>query len=495
MDPAHLNAGPRIEPPGHYDVAILGAGPAGAAAAIEAAALGLRGVIIDEQAVAGGQVYRIAPGVVQSRPDHDRTDGDRLRADLAASNSELCLAHRVWHVERTQDQWLVHALGPAGPRTIGATALIVATGAQERHVPFAGWERPGVMGLAAATLLLKAQRVLPGRNVVVAGAGPLLLVVAKAIVEGGGRVVAVVDAHPRGAWFKDVAAVLSRPGLVARGLGWVRTLRTHGVPLLHGHRLLAVEGDAPALRATIVRVDRDGRPAANPRSTQFACDAVCCGYGLMPATDVTRLVGATHAFDPARGGWHVVVDDDQRCDVARLYAAGDGAGVAGAAAAPWQGRLAAMAVARDLARDVARIDAASHAARAAPAKRERMRTARFGGAMTRIANVGDGAIAAIAPDLIMCQCERLTRATLDAAIAGGCATINELRAATRCGMGPCGGRLCEDAVARLIGLTAGRTRVDVGQATGRPPLRPVDIGALAGEFDYEALPIAAPAPL
>ncbi|MEO8751536.1 MAG: FAD/NAD(P)-binding oxidoreductase, partial [Casimicrobiaceae bacterium] len=303
MDTSRLNGGPHGDAPGQYDVAILGAGPAGAAAAIEAATLGLRVVIIDEQTAAGGQVYRVAPGVMLSRSDHDRTDGDRLRADLAASSVEHCFAHRVWHIERAQDQWLVHALGPMGPRTIGATALIVATGAQERHVPFAGWERSGVMGLAAATVQLKAQRVLPGRNVIVAGTGPLLLVVAKAIVEGGGRVVAVVDARSRGAWFTPLAGLLSRPDLVARGFGWVRTLRAQGVPLLHGHRLMAVEGDAPALRATVVRVERDGRPAANSRTTEFACDAVCCGYGLMPATDVTRLLGATHAFDPERGGW------------------------------------------------------------------------------------------------------------------------------------------------------------------------------------------------
>ena len=84
---------------------------------------------------------------------------------------------------------------------------------------------------------------------------------------------------------------------------------------------------------------------------------------------------------------------------------------------------------------------------------------------------------------------------LDSAIDDGCATLNELKAATRCGMGPCGGRLCEDTAARLIALRTGRTRIDVGQATGRPPLRPVDLDALAGEFDYDALPMPAPAPL
>jgi thioredoxin reductase len=385
----------------------------------------------------------------------------------------------------------VHALSRDGASSLQGAALIVANGAQERHLPFAGWERPGVMGLAAATVILKAQRVLPGRRVVVAGAGPLLLVVAKAIAEGGGRVVAIVDAHPRRAWLASVAALASRPDLVARGAGWVAALRRRRVPMLHGHRLHGVSGDAASLRAQVVPVDRNGGLRAGATPIELECDAVCCGYGLMPATDVTRLVGAAHDYDAGRGGWHASIDADQRCNLPRLYASGDVAGVVGAAAAPWQGRIAALAAALDL----GRIDSRMHELRCADAKRARDRASRFGAAMTRLASIGDGAVASIANDVIMCQCEGLTRAKLETAIDDGCATLNDLRAATRCGMGPCGGRLCEDAAARLVAMRTGRTREAVGQPTGRPPLRPVALDALAGEFDYDALPIAAPSPL
>jgi bacterioferritin-associated ferredoxin len=325
----------------------------------------------------------------------------------------------------------------------------------------------------------------------VAGAGPLLLVVAKSIIEAGGHVVAVVDAHPRRAWFANAAALASRPDLVARGMGWLNALRTHDVPMFHGHALRSVSGDDSSLLATVAPVERDGRSRVDATSIELLCDAVCCGYGLMPATEVTRLVGASHAYDADRGGWHAIVDDDQRCDRPHLYAAGDGAGVVGAAAAPWQGRIAAMAATRDL----GRIDERAQNARSASAKQARDRASRFGAAMTRLANVGDGAIASIPAEVTMCQCEGLTRATLEAAIDDGCATLNDLKAATRCGMGPCGGRLCVDAAARLIAMRTGRTRADVGQATGRPPLRPVDLDTLAGDFDYAALPIAAPSPL
>ena len=161
-----------------HDVIVLGAGPAGAAAAIEAARLGLSVVVIDEAREAGGQVYRIAPGVRARSASPERTTGDTLRAALAAAQVDRRLGHRVWHIERSDDAFLVHAVGNAGPLTLSGRAMIVAGGALERHVPIPGWDRAGVIGLAGATVLLKAQGMLPGHNVVVAGAGPLLLAVA-----------------------------------------------------------------------------------------------------------------------------------------------------------------------------------------------------------------------------------------------------------------------------------------------------------------------------
>lgn len=481
-----------------FDLAVLGAGPAGAAAAEEGAALGLGTVVIDEQDAAGGQVHRTALGVAALRDDAERAKGDALRAALAASGAECRFGRRAWHLEHRDGLWRVHTLADArGPdavpasEAVSARALVIATGAFERHVPFPGWERPGVIGLAAATTLVKAQRVLPGREVVVAGAGPLLLLVAKSIVEGGGRVAAVVDARARGDWIASLPGAALRPDLVATGLGWRRALAAHGVPMLSGHRIVRVDGDTPALRAEVLAVDRDGAflRAAQPRV--IACDTLCVGYGLLPATDATRLAGAAHRFDASRGAWCAQVDDDQRSDRPRLYVAGDGAGIAGAAAAPWAGRVAACAAALDL----GRIDARTHRGRTARAKRSRDRAARFGAAMARLANVGNGAHAGIDASTVVCACESVDRASIDAAVDAGALTLNEIRSATRCGMGPCGGRLCEDAAARLASLRSGRTRIELGQPTGRPPLRPVDLDSLAGGFDYGSLPIGVPAPL
>jgi len=473
------------------DVIILGAGPAGAAAAVEAARRGLKVLLVDEAVAAGGQVYRIAPGIRARDATPEREAGDAIRASLAASRVDARFGHRVWQVERNAASFAVHTVNATGPVTLTARALIVAGGAVERHIPIDGWDRPGVMGLAGATVLLKAQCMLPGRDVVVAGAGPLLLAVAAGIVHGGGRVAAVVDLQPRSRWLRDWRSLASRPDLLARGARWMATLLASRTPMLHGSALRRIEGDPVVSAVVVTRLDAVGAVVADGVERTIACDAVCLGFGLHPATDITRLLGAAHAFDAAHGGWHVVTDEHQSTSIAGLFVCGDAAGIAGAAAAPWSGRVAAVAVDRHL----GRVSAAEALSAVTPMVAKRDRAARFGRAMTQVAEGGDGIVLAIAPETPVCLCEQVSRATIDAAVDAGATTLSEVKSATRCGMGPCGGRLCEDAAARLIALRTGTTRAAVGMATGRPPLRPVALDHLAGEFDYDALPIAQPSPL
>jgi len=473
------------------DVIVLGAGPAGAAAAVEAARRGLKVLVLDEAAAAGGQVYRIAPGIRARDATPESEAGDALRAALAAARVDARLGHRVWQVERNVASFAVHAVSDAGPVTLTARALIVAGGAVERHIPIDGWDRPGVIGLAGATVLLKAQGMLPGRNVVVAGAGPLLLAVASGIVHGGGKVAAVVDLQPRLRWLRDWPSLASRPDLLARGARWMAALLASRTPMLHASALGRIDGNPVVTGVVVTQLDGAGRVVAGAPERIIACDAVCLGFGLQPATDITRVLGAAHAFDAARGGWHVVTDQHQSTSIAGLFVCGDAAGIAGAAAAPWSGRVAAMAVDRHL----GRVSAAEALSAAMPMYAKRDRAARFGQAMTQVAAGGDGLIAAMAPTTPVCLCEQVSRATIDAAVDAGATTLNEVKSATRCGMGPCGGRLCEDAAARLIALRTGTTRAEVGMATGRPPLRPVALDQLAGDFDYDALPIAQPSPI
>ncbi|CAD5248952.1 Thioredoxin reductase [Bosea sp. 62] len=469
-----------------YDLIVLGAGPAGAAAAIKARSLGLRVAVIDEAQAAGGQVYRApSPALTATLPDADRTKGDQLRAKLAASGAVLYANHRAWSLT---PGFSVIAIGPDGPLTLEAPNLIVAAGAVERHIPVTGWTLPGVIGLAGATILLKAHGVLPGRRVVVAGSGPLLLLVASKIVAAGGEVAAVVDAAPRSGWLVRAGAMLARPDLMAKGAGWLLALLKARVPIHSGSAIRRVHGTDGIEAVTIGPVDRDWRPVGNAERTVRA-DAVCLGYGLLPATEVTRLLGAEHRYEPELGGWVPAVDASLQTSVPGLFVAGDGAGVRGADAAPLSGELAALGVisrlglGSDLASEAGKIEAAWH------------RSARFGAAMSALAMPPPGAAEMIAAGTTVCRCEGLARATLDAAIATGARTLADLKAMTRCGMGPCGGRVCGEAAAMLIGAATGWDRATIGQPSARPPLRSVPLAAITGAFDYDDLPIPAPAPL
>jgi thioredoxin reductase/bacterioferritin-associated ferredoxin len=471
-----------------YDAIVIGAGPAGAAAALTCSELGLSTLLLDEQDAAGGQIWR-APSVGAAQAGgSDSAEGAALRRRLADSRVVCRFGRRVWLVEPA---FIVHSTVDDALEQAAAPAVIVANGAIERHWPVAGWTLPGVFGLAAATVLLKSFRVLPGKRVVVAGAGPLLPLVAHLILKAGGSIAAVVDANPARAWIAKPAALLSRPDLLARGTWWRASMALRGVPWLFRHAIRRIEGTSDVAGVTVSAVDHDWAPAPAENERRIACDAVCMGFGLTPATEITRLLGAQHGYDAARGGWCPTLDQNQATTLPGLYACGDGAGVLGAAAAPARGELAALGVTRYL----GRLTDAEFERRTARPRRRLARAAKFGRAMTMLTVPPAGAAAAIDRDAIVCRCELLSRATLDLAIAEGAVTLNELKATTRCGMGPCGGRICEEAAAHIIAARTGKRRADLQPATARPPLRPLPLAALGPELDYADLPLPEPAPL
>jgi len=477
--------------PQPVDVLVIGAGPAGARAALRAQACGLDVVLVDENHDAGGQVWRPIPSgfarASGSTPSTDARDGDAMRAELRRAGVRCLFGHKLWNVGTNLRADLI---GPEGSVSWQPRALIVATGTNERVVPFPGWTLPGVIGLAAATIFLKSQNMLPGRRTVVAGAGPLLLAVATGILKAGGEVVAVLDLASRGDWLRTLPSLVGRPDLLWQGLQWQATLRTAGVPVLYRHGIRSVEAVGPGFQIRSQRVDASGHPVADAAAPVFSADAVTVGHGLVPGTDVTRLLRARHRYAVEQGGWIAVADADGRTSAAGLYVAGDGAGIAGAAAAGAHGELAALACAHDL----GRLDAATHARERDRLQSSWRTSARFGHAMAGLMALRDGSVAGIAPDTVVCRCEDVTRAEIDAAAHDGARDMNQLKAWTRCGMGPCQGRSCGDVAGALLALHVG-SREAVGCFTGRAPLRPVSLAEVAGEYSYADIPIPKAAPL
>ena len=468
------------------DLVVLGAGPAGSAAALAAVQAGLNVVLVDENHAPGGQVYRPSPPTFASEAAH-RDPGAILRARVAESSVRTAFSHQVWSVS---PGFRVDAIGPDGPVSWQARGLVVATGTTERVVPFPGWTTPGVIGLAGATIALKAQHGLPGARPVIAGCGPLLLAVAGSILEAGGRVAAIVDIAGPSNWARLGPSAPRRPDLVGQATRWSAAIWRNRVPVLRRHGIAAVEPLGDGLLVRTQPVDEAGRPIPDTTGPSIETDALAVGHGLVPNTEITRLLGTEHAYSAAAGGWTATRDALGRSTVPGLYIAGDGAGITGAKPAAYEGQLAGLAAAADL----GGLAATTAEARAGGPRRKLGWTAPFGAAVARLLALREGQVDAIPTNVTVCRCEDITRAEIDAAIRDGARDVNQLKAWTRCGMGPCQGRTCGDIVGALV---AGhqRDRAAAGLWTARVPLRPVPVDLLTGSFAYSDIPIPKAAPL
>jgi NADPH-dependent 2,4-dienoyl-CoA reductase/sulfur reductase-like enzyme len=458
------------------DVVVIGAGPAGVEAAMAAQSCGLDVLIIDEAHEAGGQIYRAGPAF-------NIPEGKLLRDRLQKSGVPAAFEHRIWSAAKTTTGFELAAVGPTSSRVVAASAIIVASGAIERFYPRVGWTLPGVIGLGAATIMMKAQGILPGRRVLVCGPGPLATLVAHLIQDHGGEVVALADPNPRRAWLRALPAMASRPDLFIDGAKWITQLLAKRVPIFQGWDIVSISGRNSVESVTLSQQD-------GSRKRVFEADAVCFGHGLVPATEFFRLLGAPMEYRPERGGWIPRLDLHQRAGIARLYAAGDCAQILGVAAAPLTGRLAGLTAAFDL----QRISQTEYRRSYTHARSSLSRISYFGHEIARMMQPRASAMEHVPDETIVCRCEDVTVGELRTAVRQGAREINALKAATRCGMGPCGGRSCGEAAGAVMEC-AGVPRASIGYWTARPPLRPVPIESLIGNFSYDDIPITEPAPL
>lgn len=467
-----------------YDLIVIGAGPAGAEAALAASEAGLRVALVDEAFTPGGQVWR-APRTataVQSRVrDADRLRGDDLRDRLEKSKLDHFPGTQVWDA---RSGFAISCLSADGPQQLNAPRVVLATGAMERVLPFPGWTTPGVLGLAAATAIVKAEKMLPGRDIIVAGQGPLLIAVAAKACELGVPPRAVVDLARRRDWLRAATGFAAVPSLLAQGAKWMARLALAGVPVLRQSQVVGAEGRA-ALEAVTVRHTVSGR------LTRLAADTLFIGNGLTPADELHRLLGAKQVPDPLRGGYRTLCDASGRSSVAGLYVAGDGAGVHGAMPSVMQGRIAGLAAAYD--HGALSEDGFAKAIKAP--RRTLRRLARFADASCRLMQFPETLLAGISEETIICRCEDVCRQDIDSAAQDGARDLNQLKHFTRLGMGPCQGRTCALNAAGLLERASGERAMQDLRLTPRAPVRPLNMEDLVGEFDYSDIPVPRPAPL
>ena len=456
-------------------VVIVGAGPAGMSAAIEAQARGARVTVVDEAARPGGQIYRQAHPALKTGDFAEASE--RARKERLIGAFERVLTRIEYRPEslafalfKTGD---LHIANGTRTEVLKADAIVLTTGVREIAVPFPGWTTPGVMYAGGAQALLKSQSVLAGRRVVVAGVGPLPLVVAAQILRAGGSIAALAMLNSLNVAGWHLLAIWNGRTLVREGLRYLATVMRARVPLLTSYVPVRVNGGEQVQSVVLARVDRQGTVV--PRTErEIVCDVVALNYGFASNSELAGMAGTAMRYDPPRGGWLPVVDELGRTSVAGIFAAGDAAGLRGALVAETEGQIVGAAAAAAPAEMV--LPGFRRGIAHALTTRERLNS--FQGMMQELLRVPDGLLRLTTDETIVCRCENVTLGALRDALTAGHVVPNTIKRVTRAGMGWCGGRTCLHAVSALAQLYGAPS---AAMMTPRPLARPIPLASLANQ--------------
>jgi NADPH-dependent 2,4-dienoyl-CoA reductase/sulfur reductase-like enzyme len=448
-----------------YELGIVGAGPAGMAAAIEAAGLGLSVLVVDEQPAPGGQVFR----AVETAAADPALDGEFSGAGAAlvrAFRATAAIAYRprstLWHYDIAARRMSVLRDGVSEEIAVGR--LLLATGAQERPVPLPGWTLPGVMGAGAAQILLKTAGAVPQGPVAIAGQGPLAWLLAVQLLRAGAGPVTLLETTGKGMLPRALRAggLWTGRRLLRKGIALVREARRRGLRVVRGVQGLRAEGEG--------RVQRVAWQGGS-----MACDTLLLHEGVIPATHISRALGLEHVWDARQFCWRPVLDGWGATSEDGIAVAGDGGVIGGWEAAVASGRLAAL----DAALRLGRLDAAARDRRATPHRAALAGALALRPFLDRLYAPASTVLAPVDDATIVCRCEEVTAGQVRQAARLGAAGPNQAKAYLRAGMGPCQGRICGTVVAALIADERGIPMAEAGALRPRAPFKPMTVGELA----------------
>ncbi|MGF1734946.1 FAD-dependent oxidoreductase [Photobacterium satsumensis] len=420
----------------HYDIAIIGSGPAGISAAIVASESGLKTAVFDEQHQVGGQIYR----ALEKTPIKDRTmlgkdywDGEDLIEKFNSSDAHFFGGCTVWDISEDN---IISYRTKGSSKQVCCKHLILATGALERSIPFEGWDLGGIFTAGAGQVLLKDSGAIV-KDTVLVGSGPLIDVLAHQYIKAGHPPKAIVDTTPYSNHFKackKLTNAIKGAGYLKKGLSLKASIKMHGVKVYTNCKNIRATG---AQQIENIQFSQFGKDVVIPT------DSLMIHFGVIPNINITRALGVDIYWDENQQCYRPVVDESFRTNRENTYMVGDAIGILGAKSASINGQIAAY--------DIANNEKAKAILKKESRKDAAIRP--FLEQLFRIPSVDD---LQLTPDTIICKCESITLAEIEKAIEVGAQSLNEIKSFTRSGMGPCQGRQCGNIIAMI---SAGKHKV------------------------------------
>lgn len=457
------------------DIVVVGAGPAGLSAALEASYAGARVIVLDEYHRPGGQYFKQTPEAFKlldrSAMGRDYDQGQKLIKRLEQGAIQLLTDTLVWGAF---DPGVLEVYRDGKCSRIQADRIVVATGAYDRPIAFLGWTLPGVITAGAAQSLVKSQWILPGSRVLMVGSGPFQLPVAAQLIKAGANVVALLEAGKVGGWVTRVPSIWKHLDKVNEAKDYLGALLKARVDSRFGWTILEAQGNGRVERAVITQVDDDSRPIAGTEKV-LEVDTICLGFGFIPSLQLPRLMGCDSAWDAQISAWTTKHDVDQRTTVANVFVAGETTGIGGHDVAIEEGAIAGVKAAADLAK-ISQDEAEKRLSKMRGSLKNHQEFSDF---LNRTFTLKSGLYDLIRDDTILCRCEEVTAEAVARAAREWDGSLKAIRLLTRAGMGNCQGRICGSLVAQVAAKASGKMVQDLGVDTPRAPIKPIPIAAMA----------------
>ena len=460
--------------PKTYDIVIVGGGFSGILAANILAKHALNVLIVDENINLGGQFLRHHPNQNGATKAPSRLKRLGLQSIKALDPKRIRIMARTEVMGIAGESELF--ICEAGKRlhTVKPDALLLATGAREKFVPFKGWTLPGVISTGASQILLKGSRVLASEEILIGGAGIFPYAVASEILMENGRVRAVLDQNRLSEKVAIGGGLLLEKSKIGDGIRTMTKLIQSRTPVRFGVRILEARGQKRLEEVLTVKIDRNGQVLPGSE-TVYPAECLAIGYGFVANIELAQLAGCRLEYDANQGGWIVWVAEDLETSVAGIFAAGEITGIAGATKSITEGKLAALAILLKL----RKINSDTFLARSSKLKKMSKRHLRFGKYFNAQHTVPNEIIRSIDDETIVCRCEDITMGEIKTAVRNGCATADAVKKAVRTGMGICQGRTCAPIIYESIAVFK-RTPADhISPFSVRTPLKAVPLKALA----------------